>query len=41
VLHALNQSADEVADDAPTADLLEVIDAFTMDAATITATYAR
>jgi Raf kinase inhibitor-like YbhB/YbcL family protein len=41
VLHALNQSVDEVAADAPTADLLDVIDAFTMDAATITATYTR
>ena len=41
VLHALNQSVDEVADDAPVADLLDVIDAFTLGSTTITATYAR
>ena len=41
VLYALNQSVDEVADDAPVADLLEVIDAFTLLSTTITGTYTR
>jgi Raf kinase inhibitor-like YbhB/YbcL family protein len=41
VLYALNQSVDEVADDAPVADLLDVLEAFTLVSTTITATYTR
>lgn len=41
VLHALNQRVDEVAVDTPVADLLDVIDAFTLETTTITATYTR
>ncbi len=41
VLHALNQKVDEVTDDTPVDDLLEVIDAFTLGSTTITGTFTR
>jgi hypothetical protein len=41
VLHALNQPVDEVVDDTPIAELLDVVDAFTLGSTMISGTYTR
>lgn len=40
-LYALNQNVDEVTDDTPVDDLLEVVNAFAVGSTTITGTYSR
>ena len=41
MLYALNQQVDEVTEDTPVDDLLEVIAAFTLGSTAITGTYSR